>query len=376
MSLETAISSTQETIPSFNPQPLHAIVTKLVSENSHGLLRLPCGMGEDLDKFHFNLGYQDARVKIEVEDMPNFTRKRHRRSDMVRACLQLIASALTVSLPHGGFLWQRMNDNDLDALVFSALEGCDPKRQLKLLACGFIANQTALDGLPPLHVIRRWNLLKLIECQVFAGTVWWPERGGYWRTCFETNRQMVIDHRDRFLDEVENRAHKLLFFSDDNGEVVWDLLLIRRLLEEFPKLHVAFVTNTIPVGNNSNILTVQYCLNHPLLAMIRGQSRFRIVAEENPRSTLEPEFFSEALRTEVANAELVFLKGVGLFETAQRFPKPAYFAFVVHSNDSEIITGLSKGSGVFVQVPARAVAYAFRKHTLLDFLNNGQNCSH
>jgi uncharacterized protein with ATP-grasp and redox domains len=327
-------------------------------------------MGDDLDKFLFNLAYQDARMKIELEDIFQSRRFDHQMKEAVPAFLQLVASALSVPLSVGGSLWQRMNDNDLDALVFSVLEGCDPERQLKLLSNGCMANQIALDGLPSSRELKPWSLSQLIEYQVFAGTVWWSESGGSWITNFTKQRQFAVDDRADFHREVGRGARKLLFLSDDNGELVWDLLLVRRLLEANPKLQIAFVTNSIPVANNSNELTLRYCLNHPELSPLRDQKRFRILAEENPRSSLEPLLMSKALQAELASVDVAFLKGVGLFETAQDLPKPAYFAFVVHSKDSEIICGLKKGAGVFVRLPAKSVAYTFRKRTLLDFLRD------
>jgi hypothetical protein len=325
-------------------------------------------MGGDGEKLRFNLDYQDSRVKTRVEELCGLSRLLPSRDETTTACFELITAALTIPLRDGDFLWQKMNDNDLDALVFSVLEGCDPNRQLNLLREGCHTNQLALDGLPSRDLLISWPLERIIEYQVFAGTVWWPKRGGAWDRSFDRKRVFGIDHRGSFVKEIRRSRCNLVFFSDDNGELAWDLLLSRVLLEIFPSLRITFVTNTIPVGNNANAVTLQYCLNHPQLEELRRQNRFRLFLEENARSSLEPFLFSKKLSTRMARSDLAFLKGVGLFETAQRLPLPAFYGFVIHSKDSELITGLPKCSGVFVRIPENSVAYSFRKKTLLNFL--------
>lgn len=366
--LHESIARTVDAIPSFNSQPVENVVAMLERDTSLGFTRLPCVMGEDIEKLRFNLLYQDSRVKTQLEGLCQHSKALPGPNRTLRACLNLIASALAVPSPDGGLLWQKMNDNDLDALVFSVLEGCDAKSQLNLLRDGFNSNQLALDSLPSQDAFQAWSLYKIMELQVFAGTVWWSHRSETWNgeRC-DKKRVFGIDDRGSFLQELRRRRCGLVFFSDDNGELVWDLLLTQVLLEAFPQMRVKFVTNSIPVANNANDLTLQYCLNHPRLAGLRKQARFRIFLEENLRSSLETQFFSRRLMTEVKGSDLALLKGVGLFETAQRLPLPAFYAFVVHSMDSEIITGLTKGNGVFVRIAPNSVAYQFRQQTLLEF---------
>lgn len=367
-SLDDSIARTVGVIPRFNPQPLRRIIGILERDSSCGFGRLPCAMGEDADKLRFNLCYQDSRVKAQLERLFEESRALPSPNRTASACFNLLASALTVRTPDGSCLWQKMNDNDLDALVFSVLQGCDAQSQFNVLREGFMANQLALDGLPPLDELEAWPLDKMIECEVFAGTVWWSERCRVWdvEKCAR-KRMFGIDDRRRFVQGLRTGPCRLVLFSDDNGELVWDLLLTRVLLEAFPQLHVTFVANAIPVGNNANGLTLRYCLNHPHLVGLRREGRFRIFLEENVRSSLEPVFFSRRLRAEVKSNDVALLKGVGLFETAQSLPLPAFYGFVVHSRDSEIITGLPKGRGVFVRIPPNSTAYEFRQRTLLDF---------
>jgi len=50
----------------------------------------------------------------------------------------------------------------------------------------------------------------------------------------------------------------------------------------------------------------------------------------------------------------------------QRLPVDSYYALVVYSKDSQICTGLRKGSGVFARIPKHEVGYVYHKRTLWD----------
>lgn len=90
------------------------------------------------------------------------------------------------------------------------------------------------------------------------------------------------------------------------------------------------------------------------------------MVEANRRSAIDPLFASQQLQELLQSVDVIFVKGVAQFEVMQPLPQEAYFAFVVHSKDSQLCTGLRKGSGVFVRISQGKVAFKYDSTTLMD----------
>ena len=152
--------------------------------------------------------------------------------------------------------------------------------------------------------------------------------------------------------------------NENAGEVVWDLALIQRLLEDYPLLTVTGVIGEQVVPNDANEETLRTCLDDQRFSDLDAQRRFSVYAIDKPGSSVDLRFCSPKLLKKIDEASSAYVKGVSSFETMQELSAPCYYGFVVHSLDSEICTGLSRNTGIFVRVPAHTIAYRYRRTTL------------
>ncbi|RPI82153.1 MAG: formylglycine-generating enzyme family protein, partial [Chloroflexi bacterium] len=325
---------------------------------------LPALKKASKSKFEFNLLYQDTRIKLAVEEKLGAGAEPAEYQTHAFDLLNVVACLLVTECWADHAIWQELTDNDLDALTFMVLDRYDPERQVRLLEIGNHVNECALTGF--LSVFEKMTLRDLVAYQVFAGTVWWLDRGISLPEQFPSLGQMQIDDRGTFENEVLNRACKLIFFFDDNGELVWDLGLIQRLLRLNAHLHITGVISTQVIADNANLHTLNKCLEHPIYAGLRSSNRFELFEENCPRSAIDPLFCSPQLQQRIKSADVAFIKGVANFEMMQPLPINSYHAFVVHSSDSQICTGLKKGSGVFVRIPCGMQGYVYMSRSLRE----------
>ncbi len=315
------------------------------------------------EKFEFNLYYQDSRVKLAVEEKLGAQADAAESQSQALDLLEVIASLLSAEGLAGRAVWQDLTDNDLDGLTVMVLDRYDPHRIEHLLDVGYMTNERAMAGLPRLEGL---TFEKLIQYQIFAGTVWWMEKGATLTEQFPSLGKVEIDDRTKFKQEVLGGKCNIIFFFDDNGELIWDLALILQLLQMNPQVHVTGVVSSQVVFNNSNVQTINKCLESRIFLKIKESQRFELFVEDSPRPALDPLFCSKELTELMKAADLAFLKGVALFEIMQNLPVDAYYAFVVHSLDSQICTGLKAGSGVFVRIPRGRYGYRYQKQSLKE----------
>jgi uncharacterized protein with ATP-grasp and redox domains len=326
--------------------------------------RLPCVMADaPPSKFDFNLLYQDTRLKLAVEERLGEGGADEQCRRDARDLMEIVSVLLRTTGIHDRVMWQDLTDNDLDALTYAVLESYDPNRSRNLLEIGHRVNELAFAALPHLDSL---TLEELILYQIFAGTVWWTNCGASLEEQFSAKGALEINDTARLKSDLLGRPCHLVFLFDDNGELVWDLALIRRLLAENPALRVTGVASVEVVANNTNVETLKACLEHPTFRPLLRGGRFEIFAEHNIRSAIDPSFCSRGLIDLLESADIVYIKGVALFETMQKLPVPAYYAMVVHSKDSQICTGLKKGSGILVRLPPGTAGYVYHRKTLWD----------
>jgi len=332
-------------------------------------LRLPLVMGQaPRSKLEFNLRYQDTRIKLSVEDKwGEEARQDSCREDVVEI-MEIVAIFLNTVGFNGDALWKDLTDNDLDALLFLVIGLYNPKLEEQLLSVGYQTNDKALEAVAVAgDTFQRLSLQELIRYQIFAGAIWWPNAGANLQAQFEKIGQIVISDMDIFLEAMLNEnTRRVVFIIDDNGELVWDLLLVQRLLKENSNIHITIVVNLNVIANNANVETIKRCMSHPLLENMKNNNRLDLLEETNYRSAIDPLFCSDRLMELITSSDLVLIKGVSFFETIQGLPVDTYYSFVVHSHDSQICTGLLKGDGVLVKVSKGKSAYQYRVKTLKD----------
>jgi hypothetical protein len=314
-------------------------------------------------KFELNLYYQDSRIKLAVEEKLGADAHAAQYQLQASDLQEVVANLLSTEGILGRAVWRDLTDNDLEALTIMILDRYDPGRVTRLLTAGYATNERALAGLPTMEEL---TFEKLIQFQVFAGTIWWMEKEPNLSDQFASLGKLEIDDRKFFQQDVLTGRCNLIFFFDDNGELVWDLALILRLLQTNPSIRITGVVSSQVVFNNASVYTVRKCLEFPVFREIRESSRFELFEEDNPRPAIDPIFYSDALRQRMKDSDLAFIKGIASFETMQNLPVDAYFGFVVHSSDSQVCTGLKADSGVFVRIPRGRSGYYYEKQTLRE----------
>lgn len=134
------------------------------------------------------------------------------------------------------------------------------------------------------------------------------------------NTEFVINDYEIFKQEVE-KTDSLIILSDNAGENVFDLVLIKTLKELFPKLHITYATrgeaiiNDITIKEALQIGIDKYCdvvssgVDTPGLDKTRASKEFMKLFEETP---------------------LVLSKGMGNFECLESYQdEKVFFLFKV-----------------------------------------------
>lgn len=151
----------------------------------------------------------------------------------------------------------------------------------------------------------------------------------------------------KFYNDVikTKREISLVYFMDNNGEAVFDLLFIRELLQMNPKLKITIVPKSVHIGNDVSFDTLQNDIlgnldrnNFDYFRDIRAGGRVTIV---NSGTVLQGvDFRNPELQEIVDSADVVLFKGQGNFKTSQGLNKPRYYMFMVKSDTVEEATGL------------------------------------
>jgi hypothetical protein len=327
--------------------------------------RLPCILNDaPRSKFDFNLLYQDTRIKLAVEEKLGTDAKLEDYQRDAQNLMEVIAILLSTKGFHWPTLWQDLTDNDLDGLMSLVLNNYDLDRNKRLLEIGYKANTLALRSLGV--ALDTLNLSELIAHQVFAGTVWWHQMSNITEGHWPPVGEFEIDNRDYFHQDVLQGDHHLIFLFDDNGELIWDLALIKFLLRHNSSLRVICVVSNQVMYNNVNWETLSLVLREPIFQELATSPRFTLLREDNLRPSFELNYCSEILLDTIRSSDFVFIKGAQGFETLQELPTDTYYAFVAYSDQSQKVTGCHKGSGIFVRIPAGIAGYQYEAQTLRD----------
>ncbi|MBI4660463.1 MAG: SUMF1/EgtB/PvdO family nonheme iron enzyme [Verrucomicrobia bacterium] len=329
---------------------MEARLAELFPANFRQRRLLPCRLGDHPSKFEFNLLYQDSRIKVACEKQRGTNSA---KAGLIREVeLRQHAIACILAFPQEGIfpLWQDINDNDLDAIVFAVLIHFDPEREATLQRQGLADNEMAMAALPSRAELELWELEKVIKYQVFAGVRLLNNMECELARQFDRLGEFRAFMLNEFRDQL-SRSKRLLFLFDDNGELVWDLALIELLLDKYPKLTIIGLVSTEAVGNNATAETLDSCLSRPRFASLKHHERFNVHKEKNSRSCIDPVCASPEFQRLWNGEGCIYLKGVAAFETLQLLPNAGFYAFVVYSNDSVRCTAYERDTGILLAVP-------------------------
>jgi hypothetical protein len=334
--------------------------------------------------FQFNLRYQDTIIKIELEKTEKTTRDLHRdteHNEALKRVLRIVSAVLHTTFFRQGPLYLELTNMELDIIVLKCLwlligDSQTFQQPETLIELGCTANEIARLVQNRILSRRTTRLQDIVPFVLYSGVVWWSDAEVQQRyqdnpndTVLKLYRELTelakghlaINDLPLFqLEVAEAKTHKrLLYFLDDNGELVWDLLLIQFLLEANPNLSITCVVNEIPVTNNVNVASLLHCLekqtDHP---NVLESERFEYLGESNELPAVDLRFISPQLRKHLEEADIILVKGVSFFEKLQYLPAPTYYMFTVYSATSRILTGLQRYSGVFARIGPHLCAFS------------------
>lgn len=134
------------------------------------------------------------------------------------------------------------------------------------------------------------------------------------------NDRFVIDEKQygELTDDLE-RAQKMVYLTDNCGEIVMDKLLIREIRKKYPDLKVTGLVRGAEVINDATLED----------AMQVGLTE---IAEVLPNGTdiagTWLEEISEEAKTVLEEADVIISKGQGNFETLRKCGKNIYYIFL------------------------------------------------
>jgi hypothetical protein len=132
--------------------------------------------------------------------------------------------------------------------------------------------------------------------------------------------EIAVDNSDILFSKLE-KADQLLYLGDNCGEIVFDKLFIQKIRQEYPNLHITFVTRGKPVLNDiirSDAFEVG--INEVAEIIDNGDGA--------PSTVLER--VSQTLLDKMEQADVIISKGQGNFEGLDQAPfANLFFLFMV-----------------------------------------------
>ena len=132
--------------------------------------------------------------------------------------------------------------------------------------------------------------------------------------------QMEIDRKEyQILCSELNAAQRLVYLCDNAGEIVLDSILVQRLRQQYPQLHITVVTRGKPILNDAlRCDAIQAGMEKDALLLDNGEAIPGTQLERLPQRTREA----------MESADLCIAKGQGNFETLHGCGKNIYYLFL------------------------------------------------
>ena len=138
----------------------------------------------------------------------------------------------------------------------------------------------------------------------------------------------LLNDADRFvIDEKQyselvrdlEKAHKLVYLTDNCGEIVMDKLLIREIRKKYPELEVTVLVRGVEVINDA---TMEDAAQVGLTDMVR------VIPNGSDIAGTWMEELSEEAKAVLEDADVILSKGQGNFETLRKCRMNIYYIFL------------------------------------------------
>lgn len=152
------------------------------------------------------------------------------------------------------------------------------------------------------------------------------------------DEELPITEYMAFKDELK-KAKRLVYLTDNCGEIVLDKLLITILKENYPSLAITVIVRGKPVMNDATLED----------AMMTGlTSVVKVIGNGTQIAGTQLNELSEEARRMIEAADIIISKGQGNFETLYGCGKNIYYMFLCKCDWFVNRFGLERYKGVFI----------------------------
>ncbi len=185
----------------------------------------------------------------------------------------------------------------------------------------------------------------------------------------KAEKEYAIDFCDYFVQDIlKSECHiRILFFTDDYIETIFDLWMIQSVLELNENIEIYIVPKWGQYFNDASYEDIIDLIHNPLFGRLKvfmGHTFF--IQKYGPAgSGINPFEFSEQVFELLKGADFAIIKGARAFEMLQGIRKNTYFGFNVLREYTETITGIPAEQGQQVLIKQNAT------HSFIDFKYRG-----
>ena len=172
-----------------------------------------------------------------------------------------------------------------------------------------------------------------------------------------------IFHWSDFNQDVLTQPCKLVWFTDDYIESIFDLWLIQELLKRNSELTISIIPRRRIYGNDMSYNQMMNILRQSIFSTLSKQimqGKARISTNGPSMATVNLKKLSREVVENIIDSDFVFIKGCRAHEMIQGgLNKPSYTAYVVAREFSESETGLDAREAPTIFIKSEPGEYAY-----------------
>lgn len=160
------------------------------------------------------------------------------------------------------------------------------------------------------------------------------------RELLEKAEELTVDDKEfRLLKEDLKKSKKLIYITDNCGEVVLDKLFIKAILKEYPNISVEAIVRGEDVLNDATLTDAKQVFLDKLVTVTgNGTNIAGTCLSKLP----------EDIKTKIDNADIIISKGQANFETLRYCGKNIYYIFMCKCQMFADRFGVPKLSGMLL----------------------------
>lgn len=160
------------------------------------------------------------------------------------------------------------------------------------------------------------------------------------RELLENAEELTVDDKEfRLLKEDLKKSKKLIYITDNCGEVVLDKLFIKAILKEYPNISVEAIVRGEDVLNDATLTDAKQVFLDKLVTVTgNGTNIAGTCLSKLP----------EDIKTKIDNADIIISKGQANFETLRYCGKNIYYIFMCKCQMFADRFGVPKLSGMLL----------------------------